>query len=48
MFLMLLWVYILTGQAEKLAWTSIPKITGSIPTVVRLTFQHVGEDIHSE
>jgi hypothetical protein len=43
---MLLSVYIHTGPAEKLPtcpvrllWTSIPKVAGSIPTVVRLTFR---------
>ena len=29
-------------------WTSIPKVAGSIPTVVRLTFSLPGVDIHSE
>jgi hypothetical protein len=36
MILMLLWVYIHTGQVER---TSIPKVSGSIPIVIRLTFQ---------
>ena len=42
MFVLLLWVCIHTGQAEKFAWpwwTSIPKVAGSIPTVGKQTFQ---------
>jgi hypothetical protein len=35
LFLMLLWVYIQLAEH----WTNIPKVAGSIPTMVTLTFQ---------
>jgi hypothetical protein len=45
MFVMLLWVYIHTGQAWKICLAtvgiraSIPKVVGSIPTMARHIFQ---------
>jgi hypothetical protein len=58
MFVMLLWVYNHTGKAWKIClknmlekyWASIPKVVGSIPTVVRQAYfsNLPGVDIYSE